>query len=100
MEPQTKVVTLLCRVTGKDGAKTQHVTMREPLVRDHIDASRHGKETAEIEVHLLAALCDVPVKSVMGMRMRDYQLLQEAYGELTLGKGESSTQGSSGEPSS
>lgn len=63
-----------------DGAKVSVLTMREPTVGDQVAASEQGgSDSAMVEVNLIANLCTVSPADIMGMSLRDYKKVKEAF---------------------
>jgi len=71
------------------GREVTELVMREPLVRDMLDAQvaaemavadqRRTATSAEVEVRLFAMLCGVPVEDLMGWPQSVYGALQDGY---------------------
>jgi hypothetical protein len=69
----------LARGFNVSGAKTNELTLREPSLADQLTSQKLGT-SAESEVALLANLAEVSPDDLRGLKMRDYQRLQEALG--------------------
>lgn len=65
-----------------DGREVTELQLRKPKVRDIHAARRKGKTQEEIELHLLADLCEVPPDAILDLTIGDYALLQEAIADF------------------
>lgn len=61
------------------GHEYASLTMREPKVRDSVNASKQASNKADEEVTLFANLCGVSPEVISEMSMRDYAKLQVIY---------------------
>lgn len=61
------------------GHEYKTLTMREPKVRDQVNAKGQSGSDADYEVQLFANLCEVPPAVVEELTMRDYLKLQAIY---------------------
>ena len=68
-----------------DGGQVVSVQMRNPLARDSRDAQRGGGSQAEIEMRLLANLCEVSPMVVEVLDMSDYLKLQRQFEDFLAG---------------
>lgn len=55
------------------------LTMREPAVKDQINAKRQTSSDEDFEVRLFANLCEVPSAVIADMKMYDYKRIQSIY---------------------
>lgn len=61
-----------------DGQTYAVLTMREALVSDRLAVDGLGLDQAELEIALVAHLCDVPVGVIREMALVDYGNIQKA----------------------
>lgn len=61
-----------------DGERVSSLTVRPPLARDSRDAQRGGGAPADIEIRLLANLCEVAPEVIEVLQAADYARLQGA----------------------
>jgi len=62
-----------------DGAVTNIITMRPPKFKDRIRASRAAKNQVDIEVLMIADLCEISEEDLGNFEDCDALKLQEAY---------------------
>lgn len=73
------VTVTLSRPLEVNGAKLATLTMREPLVRDHVAARKSKGDAEDQEISLFANLCEVAQDDIQGLRAKDYARLQAVY---------------------
>lgn len=61
-----------------NGETVSSLTVRPPLARDSRDAQRGGGGPADIEIRLLANLCEVVPETIEVLQAADYARLQAA----------------------
>lgn len=66
-----------------NGTLVKTITMREPTVGDHIDASEVKGGRGAQEAVLFANLCEMTPAEIRSMSMKDYALLQNAHAAFT-----------------
>lgn len=62
------------------GVKVSYLIMREPILKDRISVQRIVQHEAELTVHLVSTLCEVPYEDLMAMRSRDWNRLETQLG--------------------
>jgi hypothetical protein len=77
------VAITLSRPIEVNGATVSVVTMREPLVRDQLAASKGKGDEADKEVAFFANLCEIDPVGIQNLSMRDYKRLQAAFENFT-----------------
>ena len=68
-----------------EGETYTKLTMRRALARDSRDAQRGGGTPADIELRLLANLCEVAPNVIEELDLGDYQRLQVQFQSLLEG---------------
>lgn len=69
----------LSRALEVNGAKLSTLTMREPLVRDHVAARKSKGDAEDQEIALFANLCEVAQDDIQNLPAKDYARLQAVY---------------------
>ena len=68
----------------RGGERLRQVTMREPTVNDTLAAQKAGGgKSGQVEIALLANLCEMSPAEVGSLTMRDYGRLQDALRDFT-----------------
>lgn len=60
------------------------ITMREPTVKDLRAANRSSKSSEEVELSLIANLCEVAPPELDALTLRNYARVQEAFKLFTI----------------
>jgi len=71
-------ITLSESVTAK-GVVYEALTMREPRVRDSLNADKFKGSDGEKEVRMFASLCEVPPEVFYDMTLPDFKKVQDAF---------------------
>ena len=75
---QKENITLRHPVTHQATEYTE-LSMRRAKARDSRDAQRGGGTAADIEIRMMANLCEVPPEVIEELDMADYSRLQKVY---------------------
>lgn len=75
-------VVKLSRPTSCNGVDVDALTLRAPTVRDIRLASKVASDDEERELQLFASLAQVSRQDLEGLKLSDYQRLQQAYFRL------------------
>ncbi|MDF3932305.1 phage tail assembly protein [Pseudomonas citronellolis] len=81
LDEDAAVVTL-SRPTPCNGVNVDALTLRAPTVRDIRLASKVASDDEERELQLFASLAQVSRQDLEGLKLSDYQRLQQAYFRL------------------
>jgi len=78
----------LSRPAQCNGISVDSLTLRAPTVRDIRLATRVGGDAEERELQLFASLAQVSAQDLEGLKLSDYQRLQNAYFRLVREDGD------------
>ena len=68
-----------------EGRNVSSLSLRRPIVRDFLIATKTGQDEISREINLFANLCNVSPEMIEQMDMSDYAKLQKTYADFTSG---------------
>lgn len=84
---ETRTITLYTPVTLEGGAVLEHISMREPLVRDRIAFTKDRGTEEEKEARMIAQLCNLSEQDIWLLTAADYPQLTDAFNVFMLPPG-------------
>lgn len=66
-----------CPVTI-DGTAVKKLTMREPTVGDQLVAQKAAKSPMEVDIVMMANLCEVDEAAIHAMKLKQYRRMEDA----------------------
>lgn len=84
---ETRTITLYTPVTLGGGTVLEHITMREPLVRDRIAFTKDRGTEEEKEARMIAQLCNLSEQDIWLLTAADYAQLTDVFNVFMLPPG-------------
>ncbi len=80
----TRTITLFTPIYAGGETQLEHITMREPLVRDRIQFSKDRGNEEEKEARMIASLCNLTEQDIWQLTASDYAQLMDAFNVFML----------------